>query len=88
MSWSGSCQEVGEQVEVESFSLPPEPWTDEVRDQIETALAAVQSVIDSGAVGDGPYSVTVAGHANPDHEPTAGWANDGVSLSIYQQTRP
>jgi hypothetical protein len=55
----------------------------------EAAAAAKQAALDliaSGVVGDGdaPIRVSLSGHANPDHEPAEGWANDFVSINIYQ----
>jgi hypothetical protein len=53
-------------------------------EQFEAALHAAQSVLASGAVGETPVFVTLAGHANPGHRKRDGWANDQISISISQ----
>ena len=59
----------------------------ECSDQFDAAAAAVQSIIDSGVVGgEGKqFHVSMSGHANPDHEPRDGWANDAVTIQISQK---
>lgn len=58
----------------------------ECGDQFDAAKAAVAGIIASGAVGDpkGKFEVAMSGHANPDHAPRQGWANDQVVISITQ----
>lgn len=58
----------------------------EHKQQYAKALLAVTELIDSGALGDpgGKYSFNVSGHANPDHQPAPGWANDSLTISISQ----
>lgn len=60
----------------------------ETLEQIEVCENAVDAIITSMCVGrtDKKISVSLSGHANPNHEPTPGWANDMVSISIVQQT--
>lgn len=56
-------------------------------DQYVTGLNAVWDLIGSGAFGDPTSSdlrVSLSGHGNPNHEPLAGWANDGITITIYQ----
>lgn len=57
-------------------------FTDEVADQVSACISAAALIISSGAIGSGKVSVSMSGHANPDHEPTAGWANDVIALTI------
>ena len=53
-------------------------------EQFEAALAAAQSVLAAGAVGDTPVIVALSGHANPGHTKRDGWANDTLTISISQ----
>jgi hypothetical protein len=42
--------------------------SDETKDQVAAAAAALDELIQSGAVGDGPFFADLGGHANPDHK--------------------
>lgn len=53
-------------------------------EQFEAGLHAAQSILASGAVGDGPAHVTLSGHANQGHRPRDGWANDTITVSVSQ----
>ena len=55
-------------------------------ESVAAAKAAVLGLVDSGVLGSGEVYVSVSGHANPEHKPTPGWANDFVSLTITQAT--
>lgn len=63
-----------------------EGLSDEAKHQVVVAMLNVITLIESGAIGDPAesYNVTISGHANPNHERTPGWSNDGLSISIYQ----
>jgi hypothetical protein len=52
----------------------------EVREQFERAVDAARKL--GEVVGPGPISVTLSGHANPEHRPTDGYANDCVTVSV------
>lgn len=56
--------------------------------QYARARQAAEHIIQSGCVGGGgkDYRVYLQGHANPDHEPLKGWANDGVTITITQKS--
>lgn len=89
MSWSGSGQATEHGIAVTSLTLsPPYDGADEqVQEQMNVAADAATKIIASGAVG-GPgkeYHVSVSGHANPEHEPAKGWANDCVTVSVSQR---
>lgn len=58
----------------------------EHRDQYVVAVAMANQIIESGCVGDpdGIYRVALSGHGNPSHEPTPGWSNDFIGVSVYQ----
>lgn len=63
--------------------VAPSPWIDE---QLAAAKAAVKAIVASSAVGDSTcsYSATMSGHANAEHEPTEGWANDCLTVIVQQ----
>ena len=58
--------------------------TDETRDQVAAAASALDTLIQSGAVGTGPYFADLSGHANPDHEPRTGYAPESIHVSLRQ----
>jgi len=58
---------------------------DEAKQQIDTAVAAAKVLVESGAVG-AHVGVSLSGHANPEHKPKQGWANDTIAVSVYQLT--
>lgn len=62
-----------------------EPTTQE---QIDAAVEAGRAIVKSKAVGpqEATFNVTLSGHANPDHAPREGFANDQVTVSVYQVT--
>ena len=97
VSWSFSFTTNGESFDTSATSAINEykerqaneyssPVTPEQEDQIAAARKAAEAILDSGAVGSKThtFSVTLGGHANPGHEPVSGWANDTVSVSVYQ----
>jgi hypothetical protein len=64
------------------------PFPEHVVDQLTAAKDAAIGLIESGSLGtaDARYTVILSGHANPGHVPApeGGWANDCVTISIYQ----
>lgn len=58
---------------------------EEMMAQAEQSTYAAVAIIESGCLGDGPFLVSLSGHANPGHEPRDGWVNDVVSISISAQ---
>jgi len=56
----------------------------EHREQYANALNLAKALIDSGAVGEGEFNVSLSGHGNPDHQKTPGWGNDFVSVQVTQ----
>lgn len=55
-------------------------------DQFDAAKDACLALISGGTVGgaDKKFSVVMAGHGNPNHEPRSGWANDCITVSVSQ----
>lgn len=82
MSWSGQGRVFEGEVEL---SLPGQMSAEHMQ-QAQSASRAVQEIVKSGALGDpeNEYTVSISGHANVDHEPTAGWANDHLTIVITQ----
>lgn len=67
---------------------PKTDLAEEAYDQFEAALGCAIDIVQSGVVGNTDefkFSVSLSGHANPDHKPTDDWADDMLSLSISQR---
>ena len=60
----------------------PEGLSDATLETVAAVLTAAQSLVDSGVLGTDRVCGSFSGHANPDHVPTAGWANDCVTISL------
>lgn len=54
----------------------------EAEGQIEAAAKAFADVVATGALGGGPVTGSLSGHANPGHKPKPGWAGDAISVSV------
>lgn len=65
-------------------TLPDWYHEPETTEQIQAALAAAEALSTAALQPTGYVTVTLAGHANPGHQPTQGWANDYVSVSVTQ----
>jgi hypothetical protein len=59
----------------------------ECGDQYDAALAATVAMIQSGSLGSSSHTfrVSMNGHSNPGHGPRAGYSNDAINISIYQE---
>jgi hypothetical protein len=68
--------------EIENFSVK---GPDAV-EAFEAASNLADYLVEKGVVGDitKTFKVSLSGHANPDHEPKSGWANDFVQITITQ----
>jgi hypothetical protein len=97
VSWSASFPEgvrgdaLDEDLDpAKANTSPPDfdKWDDAPAEQLVAARSLVYDLIEKGAVGNSSktFNVTLSGHANPDHEPAEGWANDMVSISVSQRT--
>ena len=85
MSWTASGTVVDGEVEI---SVSAE-LSEESNQQVQATGKAVAALVKSGALGDpdAKYYVSVSGHANPEHEPVAGWSNDHVTISVSQASK-
>lgn len=86
MSWSLSFNSLAALDRDEpSWGTVPE----DARDQYEAARVAALDLIASGAVGGvgEDYNVSISGHANPEHEPRDGYANDCIAINVSQKIR-
>lgn len=93
MSWSASASNVAYDAVVETIeglSLPETlnpPATPEMEAQLAAAKAAAKAIFEAGVVGgpeDGPFSVSLVGHANAGHARTPGWGTDMVYVQVTQ----
>jgi hypothetical protein len=81
-------------LEAEVEKLRANQVSDATIEQAEAAVEAVNTLIDSGVLGEVGtakkpgmrFTVSVSGHANPDHKPADGMANDSVNITISQYT--
>lgn len=102
MSWSVATTEpthypdiLDEIDELEPKHLAPDQLTQETAEQLRAAKVAAKRLIDTGAVGniggDGDlgvrFQVMLGGHANPNHEPAPGWADDTINITVRQVSR-
>lgn len=85
MSWSATF-EVRQPNGLEKTSMSNVEEVPEHLEQYTVAVLAATDLLVSNVVGgpDKEYRITISGHGNPDHEPTAGWANDCVTISVAQ----
>ncbi|WP_076260853.1 hypothetical protein [Intrasporangium flavum] len=60
---------------------------DHTQDSITNAAQAARALIESGALGEGPWTVSLSGHSNPEHKPRAGWSPDQITVSVNQAPR-
>jgi hypothetical protein len=90
MSWSISFKDVKtaedmatEKAEHKALGFPV---LKQVEEQLDAARVVALTLMESGTVGkDKTFRVALSGHANPDHEPASGWANDCITVNVYQQ---
>lgn len=87
MSWTASAT-IKDTADLSKLEDSLADLTNESREQYEVACDAVQTILDSGALGrvDGSrsFAISLSGHANAGHEPAEGWANDALTISIAQ----
>jgi hypothetical protein len=53
------------------------------KESIDAAVAAACALAAAGVLGSATVTATISGHANPDHKPLAGWANDCITVGLY-----
>lgn len=85
MSWSASATDI-DPAAIDGIE-PPYPVEGEPAEQLAKAKELAALLADSGVVGDPAehrFNVALSGHANPDHEPAEGYANDTVSVTVSQ----
>lgn len=89
MSWSASTIVQRGENAYDAFENvgPTGQEGEHVDEAFEAALEAAHDLLASGSFGSESreYTVSLSGHANPDHAPVSGWANDCVTVSIQQK---
>lgn len=86
MSWSRTIDvESAEDLRKVELAMPHDQHAGpEASEQLSNALEAAGAIIVSGAVGqEGPWRVVLSGHANPDHMPAGGWAEEMISVMVH-----
>ena len=86
MSWGMSYTHTQDTLIPDAELQKIKALSSEAQEQFAHAVGAVDRLVNSGVVGDpeGTYQVYISCHANPEHKPTEGWANDALSISITQ----
>lgn len=86
MSWSVSYNS-RENFEKDVRAHSADVDSNEAVEQLDVARKSAIAIMESGAVGakDGDYIVNLHGHANPEHRPLSGYANDCAGVSIAQK---
>ena len=92
MSWSGylTAQYNDAEAAIAALAVSPDSTAPEQREQVQAAKEAALALVKSATiVNDGSEDVTIAisGHANPDHRPATGYANDTVTVAVSQVSR-
>ena len=91
MSWSFGVTQVDKNTVDEALNSAAETHVvnamrgdsgPEMSEQMEQAVYAVVAIVTSGVLGEGPFSVSLSGHANPGHKPREGWADDAISINL------
>ncbi len=56
------------------------------KEQVKMAIESAVAIIASGVVGNEKkdYIVAISGHANDGHEPRPSYANDCITVSVWQ----
>ncbi len=91
MSWQLSIADVDKS---EISDLSPDPQTapegceQAAAEQIDAVLEALENL--AGVVGrpGDKLIVSLSGHANPDHGPCEGWADERISITITAHPAP
>lgn len=89
MSWSELFEDIS--LEELADANPRQEHTsahEPSREQFNIVKLAAEAIIASGVVGDPKkfrFGVSASGHGNVGHEPDPEWADDFISLRIYQK---
>lgn len=93
MSWSSSTpvpvrvRDIGNLDQADLAGAPqtqPEGCEEAYDDQLRAALDAAEMLC-GGLHPDASVKVSLSGHANPNHEPHDGWADEAISVAVYVQ---
>jgi hypothetical protein len=82
MSWSTNVGPVAKgAIEVNSPAYASDVF-DEQSDQFEAAVDAARALAKAVGRPEDEVYVTLSGHANPEHGPRPGWADEMITVSI------
>lgn len=93
MSWAGngkttirSLRELRAEGSTGPLTIYPQSGYGEAASKvvIESVLVAVGALVAQLGTDDAEVQVTISGHANPGHEPEAGWARDEIRILIQR----
>ncbi len=86
MSWSAMWKVNKDLVTTTQPTVSSADKSEEAWEQYVAAVGAVTELLTSDSVGDNEktYMINMVGHANPNHEPALGFANDFISITVTQ----
>ena len=86
MSWSGHGT-LEDADAVGNFQVSEQKGHGEAEsmEQIAAAIDAARRLIKSGKLGaDGPFKVSIYGHANPGHADAEGYAKESITVTVVK----
>lgn len=92
MSWTFNSAEAFDKKDILAKVHPrpqdhPVGVADACQDQILTARNAAALL--AHAIGlDDQVTISMSGHANPDHRPCEGWSDEFITVTVSQKRRP
>jgi hypothetical protein len=89
VSWSTSTSPVTKEEAADKIAALEIPYAiqhavQETNEQVAAAKKAATLLIESGALGEGPFTVNLSGHANAGHTQSLGWSQDSISINVSQ----
>jgi len=93
VSWSVSVAPVPRGEFESAVDAAAEDWSNmnqhaeaEAKEQVDKAVELVKALADAVSdTVDRKIGATLSGHANPGHEPRDGYADDSITVNVYQR---
>jgi hypothetical protein len=61
---------------------PPGPQVDEARNHLRVVAEVVPALVAAVGTDDDHVHISISGHANVDHKPADGWADEFVTVTV------
>ncbi len=92
MSWSATTPQPIDKKHIETIVGQPQTSPDDVgasyRDHLAAAIEAASILASAVGRDDDQITVNLSGHANPDHAPCRGWADEFIQISVSARPLP